>query len=163
MIIAAWRLVKTRHLAGAFDGEGAREYGGRWNSPGMAVVYLAETLSLAALEVLVHLHDASPLPAYSAVPVHFDARLMWAVKLRDLPRDWRASPPPPELRAIGDAWVRAGKSAVLAVPSAVVETERIFLLNPAHPGFRRVHIGRPQPFAMDERLVKPRGRPTRVP
>ena len=154
MIVAAWRLVKTRHLAGAFDGEGAREYGGRWNSPGVAAVYLAESLALAALEVLVHLHDAGPLPAYSAVPVHFDARLMKPVPRGDLPADWRASPPPAALHAIGDAWLRAGKSAVLAVPSAVVATERIFLLNPAHPGFRRVRIGRPQPFAMDERLVR---------
>ena len=152
MIVAAWRLVKTRHLAGAFDGEGAREYGGRWNSPGVAVVYLAESLALAALEVLVHLQDAGPLPSYSAVPVHFDARLMMTLPRTDLPADWRASPPPMALRELGDAWVRAGKSVVLAVPSAVVEMERIFLLNPAHAAFRRVHIGQPQPFAMDDRL-----------
>jgi RES domain-containing protein len=156
VIVEAWRLVKTRHLAHAFDGEGARLFGGRWNSPGLQVVYLAESLSLAALEVLVHLHDTTPLPAYSAIPVHFDARLMKTLRRSELPTDWRASPPPASLRAIGDAWVRAGKSAVLAVPSAVVESERIFLVNPAHPGFRRIRIGRPQPFAMDARLIKPR-------
>lgn len=152
MLVAAWRLVKTRHRATAFDGEASREYGGRWNSPGVAVVYLAESLALAALEVLVHLHDAGPLSAYSALPVHFDARLMTSLPRRGLPRGWRASPPPPALRAVGDGWVRGGKSVVLAVPSAVVESERIFLLNPAHPAFRRVPIGLPHPFAMDERL-----------
>ena len=155
MIVEAWRLVKTRYLAGAFDGKGAREFGGRWNSPGVAVVYLAESLALAALEVLVHLHDTSPLPAYSAIPVRFDARLVKTLAARDLPGNWRASPPPADLRALGDAWARGMKSPLLAVPSAVVETERLFLLNPVHPGFRRVRTGRPQPFAMDARPVRP--------
>jgi len=150
--IAAWRLVKTRYLATAFDGEGAREFGGRWNSPGVAVVYLAESLALAALEVLVHLQDTGPLPAYSAVPVHFDARLMVSLQPGELPRDWRASPPPGSLKTLGDAWVREGQSAVLAVPSAVVESERLYLLNPAHPSFPRVRRGKARPFAIDARL-----------
>jgi RES domain-containing protein len=163
-MVGAWRLLKTRYLAGAFDGEGAREFGGRWNSPGVPVVYLAESLALAALEVLVHLQDAGPLPAYSAIPVHFDARLMHTLSAQDLPADWRTSPPPAVLRAIGDAWVRSGKSVVLAVPSAVVESERIFLLNPAHRAFRKVRIGPAQPFAMDARLVPSAGgRPRRQP
>jgi RES domain-containing protein len=152
VIIVAWRLVKTRYLANAFDGEGAREYGGRWNSPGVAVVYLAESLALAALEVLVHLQDTGPLSAYTAVPVQFDARLMKAVPSADLPRDWRSSPPPATLRALGDAWVRAGRSAVLAVPSAIVESERLFLVNPAHPAFAGLRRGKPRPFAFDARL-----------
>jgi len=156
--VEAWRLVKARHLAHAFDGEGARLYGGRWNSPGVPVVYLAESLSLAALEILVHLQSTEPLTAYAAIPVRFDPRLMKTVPHRALPKDWRASPGPAALRAIGDAWARAGKSAVLAVPSAVVESERIFLLNPAHPSFVRFHRGRPQPFAFDARLKPRQGR-----
>jgi RES domain-containing protein len=150
--IEAWRLVKTRHLAHAFDGEGARLYGGRWNSPGLGVVYLAESLSLAALEILVHLQSTAPLVAFAAIPVRFDARLMRSVPAKALPADWRASPPPAALRTIGDAWLAEARSAVLAVPSAVVESERIFLVNPAHPGFARMHRGRPRPFAFDARL-----------
>jgi RES domain-containing protein len=86
--------------------------------------------------------------------VHFDATLMKAVPFADLPRDWRSSPPPPALRAIGDAWVHFGSSAVLAVPSAVVESERLFLVNPAHPAFARVRPGSSRPFAFDARLSK---------
>lgn len=152
MIIEAWRLVKTGHLADAFDGEGARRFGGRWNSPGIPVVYLAESLALAALEVLVHLQTAQPLAAYSAIPVRFNAKLMKQLRVTELPRTWRTSPPPAALRAIGDEWVRAGKSVVLAVPSAVVDPERIFLLNPAHPSFGRLRIGEARPFAIDARL-----------
>jgi RES domain-containing protein len=156
VIIDAWRLVKTRYLANAFDGEGAREHGGRWNSPGVAVVYLAESLALAALEVLVHLQDTGPLSAYTAVPVQFAARLMKALPSAELPRDWRSSPPPATLRALGDGWVRAGRSAVLAVPSAIVESERLFLANPAHPAFSGLRRGRPRPFAFDARLSMPK-------
>ena len=54
-MIRAWRIVKTRYSADAFSGEGARLYGGRWNSPGVAMVYTAGSKSLATLEVLVHL------------------------------------------------------------------------------------------------------------
>lgn len=152
MTIDAWRLVKTRHLAHAFDGEGAHRYGGRWNSAGVRVVYLAESLSLAALEILVHLQATEPLTAYTAIPVRFDPKLVKTVSPGALPEDWRASPGPAALRAIGDEWVKEAKSALLAVPSAVVESERIFLLNPAHPSYARIHCGQPQPFAFDARL-----------
>ena len=57
----AWRLVKARHAAGAFDGEGARLHGGRWNSRGARVVYVSSSRSLAALELLVHLEIAEAL------------------------------------------------------------------------------------------------------
>ena len=56
-------------------------------------------------------------------------------------------------RAVGDAWVRAGRSAVLAVPSAIVPEELNYLLNPAHPGFRTIAIGKPVLFAFDPRLL----------
>jgi RES domain-containing protein len=152
VILEAWRLVKTRHLAHAFDGEGARLFGGRWNAPGVRVVYLAESLALAALEVLVHMQDAQPLRAYSAIPVHFDAKLVKALRPAELPRGWRATPAPAALREVGDAWIRAGRHAVLEVPSAIVESERIFLVNPEHAAFKRMRIGKPQGFVFDARL-----------
>lgn len=157
MTVTAWRLVKTRYLPHAFDGEGARLCGGRWNSPGVTVVYLAESLALAALEVLVHIRSARPLTAYSAIPVRFDARLVRTLGEPELPADWHAAKPPIALHDIGDAWVAGGGSPVLSVPSAVVRSERIFVLNPAHPGFKRIRIGTAQPFALDDRL-KPRRR-----
>ena len=52
----AWRMVKEKHAATASDGEGAWLFGGRWNSRGTRGVYTSATLSLAALESLVHLN-----------------------------------------------------------------------------------------------------------
>lgn len=149
-----WRLVKTRYAATAFDGEGARLYGGRWNSPGVRVVYGAGSVALAILEVLVHLNASELLPAYSLVSAEVPDDLVELLPAAALPANWKASPPPAETVAVGDGWVAAGRTAALAVPSAVVETERNYLLNPAHPGFSRIVVGLPERFAFDPRLAR---------
>jgi RES domain-containing protein len=149
-----WRIVKSARAATAFDGEGARLYGGRWNSPGLAVVYTAENVSLAALELLVHLQESALLASYSLLPATFPAGLVSALETAALPARWNAYPGPARLRELGDAWLAERRSAVLAVPSAVVPAERNYLLNPAHPDFRKVTLGPPQRFAFDRRLAK---------
>ena len=151
-MIRAWRIVKAKHVADAFDGEGARLLGGRWNSPGRRVVYTAENAALAALEMLVHLGRMGTLPAYVVISCDFDEKLVTEVK--DLPANWRAFPAPPALQAIGDAWLESVKSPVLRVPSAIVPSENNYLLNPAHPKFRRIVIGKPEKFELDVRLLK---------
>ena len=149
-----WRLVKTRLAASAFDGEGARRYGGRWNSPGLSVAYASETISLAMLEVMVHLRTGEILPSYSRISAEIPDGLVRAISPGSLPPNWKVYPAPAETAAIGDAWVRTGSTPVLMVPSVVVETEHNFLLNPAHPDFGRITIGAPQPFPFDVRLKK---------
>jgi RES domain-containing protein len=153
-LFTAWRIVKRRFADSAFDGESARLFGGRWNSPGVAVVYVASTRSLAALEMAVHLDRSTLLSAFVVIPCEFDERFVTAVAHDKLPARWRRDPPPPELAQIGDAWVKAAQSAVLAVPSAIIEEETNFLLNPAHPDFSRIRIKEPQDFDFDQRLIK---------
>ena len=151
---SAWRLTKTRYLATAWDGEGARTSGGRWNSVGTAVVYTSATLSLALVETLVHV-PSGVLPAYTAVPIEFDDSLVAVVDAADLPRNWKDQPAPPETRAIGDSWVGSSKSALLRVPSVVVPSEFNYVVNPRHPDFGRIRIGAPMPFPFDPRLPPP--------
>jgi RES domain-containing protein len=151
-VLQAWRLTKTRYLAAAWDGEGARRAGGRWNSVGTAVVYTSATLSLALAETLVHL-PGGVLPAYTAIPVRFEEALVSVLEEKDVPADWTKSPPPASTQAIGDAWVSSKRTAVLRVPSVVVPVEFNYLLNPAHPDFRRAAIGAPVPFPFDPRLA----------
>ncbi len=146
----AWRLVKARHAATAFDGEGARLHGGRWSSPGTRIVYTAESPALAVLEVLVHLQASAPLAAYVMFEVQVPEDLVQA--LARPPAGWRRLPAPDSTRRFGDAWVRAAKSVALSVPSVVSPGERLLLLNPAHADFRRVVVGKAQPFALDPRL-----------
>lgn len=149
---SAWRLTKTKYLAAAWDGEGAAKAGGRWNPPGVPVVYASGSLSLALVEVLVHL-PAEILPAYSAVPVDFDAALVTALAPARLPKNWKDTPPPPATQAVGADWVASGTSAVLRVPSVVVPGEFNFVLNPAHRDFGKIVIGAAMPFPFDPRLL----------
>jgi len=152
---SAWRLVKTKYLANAFDGEGARLSGGRWNSHGVSVVYVSQSLSLALVEALVHLKDSGILPAYSAVRVEFDEALITTVALTDLPPNWKSHPAPAETRAIGDTWVAGNASALLRVPSVVVPSEFNYVINPNYPDFPLIRMEAPIPFPFDPRLSTP--------
>ena len=154
MTITAWRIVKARHAVGAFDGEGARVEGGRWNSPGTPLVYTSQSAALAALEMLVHLGRPSMLPAYVLIPCVFDDAVVSRLDRKRLPRNWRVYPAPSALPMIGDEWVKSSTSAVLEVPSAVIEADSNYLLNPHHPDFHAIRVMNPQPFEFDLRLLK---------
>ena len=146
----AWRILKEKHAATAFTGEGAAKSGGRWNSRGVFLVYTSGTKSLAMLENLVHLNP--PMRStYVAIPLKFDDGLIETFPVKALPADWRTEPPPPSTKVIGDHWVKSARSAVLALPS-VITGEMNYLLNPAHPDFKKIRPGKPEPFAFDPRL-----------
>ena len=153
-MIRAWRVVKSKHASHAFDGEGSRLYGSRWNSPGVKIVHVSETLSLAILEIIAHLQNSAPLPQYVVFSVDFDTSLVARVEMSELSPDWRASPSPSAAQQIGDLWVRRASSAVLEVPSALIPHERNYLLNPSHPAFTRVVISAQMPFDVDSRVFR---------
>jgi len=153
-MIAAYRLCKTRHLASAFTGEGAKIHGGRWNSPGIAVVYAASSLSLATLEVLVHLEDPEAFARlFSWIPLEIPENLIEEIEREFLPYDWFGDESHASTQAVGDAWLKSMRSPVLAVPSVVTPTEWNFLLNPAHRKFNDIKIGEATAFRPDPRLV----------
>ena len=148
-----WCLCQRRYAASAFDGEGARRYGGRWNPVGVRVVYTSESISLAALEALVHVDPPEAPEDLVVIPVDIPNDMgITEVTSRGLPGGWRSSPGPPRLQQVGLNWVRTGQTAVLSVPSVVVPEERNYLMNPAHPDFARIRRGRPKAFAIDSRL-----------
>jgi len=146
----AWRIVKEKHAATAFSGQGAAKMGGRWNSRGVAVVYTSGTKSLAALETLVHLNPPV-LFRYVAFHIEFDEALVET--LDTLPPDWQAEPAGPSTKVLGDGWVREARSAVLGVPSIIISGEPNYLLNPAHSDFKKIAIGSLEAFAFDPRLL----------
>ncbi|MCX5662807.1 MAG: RES family NAD+ phosphorylase [Planctomycetota bacterium] len=153
MSVKAWRIVKGKHAAKAFTGEGARLAGGRWNSPGVAMVYASGSAALAMLEMLVHLQSEELLNRYVTFEISFGEALVRTLAPADLPRNWRSSPAPSSLQRIGDAWIASSASAVLRVPSAVVPAEPNYLLNPAHPDFSRIALGPKRPARFDPRLI----------
>jgi RES domain-containing protein len=145
-VLTVWRLLKSRHAASAFDGEGARLYGARWNSPGVRVAYAADSPALAVLEVLVHLQNPRILESYSIVRAEIPDELVASLSPADLPPDWADSPVPPSTQSIGDSWIRVGGSAVLRVPSTVVRAAYNHLLNPDHPNYARIGVSSPEPL-----------------
>jgi RES domain-containing protein len=121
------------------------------------MVYTAQSAALGALEILVHVNSSVLLSSYVLIPCTFDPRLVLQVDRMHLPERWREHPALPQLQSLGDAWIKNGLSAVMAVPSAVIAMESNYLLNPAHPDFGAIAIGAPQPFDFDARLVRDAG------
>jgi RES domain-containing protein len=155
MPLSLWRIVKAKHVAAAFDGEGARRYGGRWNPRGTPVVYLGGTLSLAALETFVHLAPEDARLALIAIEVVVPDRVEIAdLPTKALPPDWRNEPSPHSTQAIGKDWVKRAETALLRLPSIIVPREFNYLLNPNHATFTKLKIQPPMPFGFDSRMWK---------
>lgn len=150
----AWRIVHQDFAASPFDGEGARLTGGRWNSEGTPVVYTAGTLSLALLEIIVHLEIKEALQYFKAIPITFSDTLIEPVPANALPLTWNSTPPTFKTKTIGDEWIRQSASAILRVPSAVVPNELNFLLNPHHPDFKKIEIGDVIDLPADPRIFE---------
>jgi RES domain-containing protein len=155
-MLTAWRIARRSHAKAAFTGEGARLYGGRWNSSGTRIIYTAQSQALAVLEMLVHLDSPLLLRSYVLFEVQIDPKLVTNISRSSLPRNWRRDPIPREAQQVGDAWVKSARSAVLAVPSVLVPDELNYLLNPLHADFAKLKIGRAQPYEFDARLIHKR-------
>jgi RES domain-containing protein len=156
MKIRAWRVVKKKHADEAFSGQGALKFGGRWNSIGTRLVYTSESLALAAIEILAGGISTGLLGSFAKIPVDFDGSLVEALPVSRIPKDWSGYPPGLKTQIIGDAWVRESKSVLLKVPSVVIREEFNYLINPAHPNFKKLAIGKSEDFSFDKRLIGPR-------
>ena len=154
MILKAWRIIKATYKNKAFTGNGARMYGGRWNSRGVPVIYTAGSLALASIEMVVNLPSPKLLESFVRIPVRFNTRLVENMSLDELPSKWQSRPVSPYTQALGDKWIKEQRSAVLKVPSVVVPEEFNFLLNPAHPDFKKIEVGKPVVYPFDPRLAK---------
>ncbi len=146
---SVYRVCRARYAR--LDGEGARIVGGRWNSPGRTVVYMAESVALAVLENLVHLAAQDFPTAYVCVTavIPDEIAITTEQELRQRHDFWRLSP-----QALGDWWLESRESAVLEVGSVVVAQERNYLLNPAHPEFAKIAVDPPALFHFDPRLFR---------
>jgi RES domain-containing protein len=148
----AFRIVKKRHALVAFSGDGAREYGGRWNLSGTPMVYAAQTRALAALESLAHYAGAERRIAFVVFELEVPDALVLRLPSRRLPDDWRREEPSASTQAIGSEWQRGGESVALLVPSVLIPQEFCLLLNPEHPDTKKVMVRFPEPFELDSRL-----------
>lgn len=146
----AYRFVSTRFPDG-LSCEGARRYGGRWNSKGIAVLYCASSESLAMLELRVHSPHPYPRTRWRfALEVPEDA--LTPLEAEELPRGWNALPPGPASKRFGDAWAASNSTLGLLVPSVIAPDEKNVVLNPSHPRFQEVRILTKRRIVLDKRL-----------
>jgi len=147
-----WRICRRRHAAAAASGEGARLYGGRWNSRGVSVVYASASLALAAVETFVNLSPNLQPPDLVSVEGEIpDALHIDRLDVKALPANWLRTRDE-RLRRFGDEWIRQGKTVALLVPSAAIQGEWNILLNPAHPDFPHIKFLEPESFDFDVRM-----------
>jgi RES domain-containing protein len=149
--VIVFRLSKAAFVT--LDGEGARLYGGRWNSPGRPMVYTAQSPSLAVLEVLVHLDLPLDL-------MPDDYRLL-AIDVPDgAPIETLAATPADigACQAAGDDFLSRGASLAMIAPSVVVPRESNVLLNVSHVAMADVRVVSNDPFSFDPRLIDPSAR-----
>ena len=146
----AWRIADGRFEP--FSAIGASLVGGRWNSPGLGVIYASRSYAGAMLETLAHAGIGRVPKTHVAIEIAIARDV--AVERTDessLPAGWDDS----DLRiarAFGDAWIRDRRTAVLVVPSVLARRQDNVLLNPQHPGFKKVVAGPPEPVIWDARL-----------
>lgn len=137
------------------SGEGARIFGGRWNSPGYAALYTAGNSSLAMLEKLVYVHSdifmRSQVLMTLEIPDHLPIS---ELTVAELPEHWDAISHPLEIVQKGDAFLREGVAVALKVPSAINFRDTNVMLNPRHPGIKEIEILAVEPLLFDDRLFK---------
>ena len=147
-----WRICRRRYALEAASGEGARLYGGRWNSRGVRVIYASTSLALAAVETFVNLEpNLRPTDLVSIEGEIPETLAIGKLDPKDLPANWYATRDE-SLRHFGDEWVEAGNTVALLVPSAAVRGEWNLLLNPAHADFNKIAFWEPRMFEFDVRM-----------
>lgn len=145
------------YQANDLSGKGAEITGGRWNEEGVAVVYAAESRSLACLETVVHL-AAGGLPLNRYLVEISIPDPVWAVARREtppsLPAGWDAEPARRASIGFGTEWLRSGSSAILVIPSVIVPEECCVLFNPAHPDSTSMSAVKSRRWLYDPRLTR---------
>ena len=146
-----YRLINCVY-ADDLSGNGARLYGGRWNSEGRAMVYLASSRALAVLEALAHLSPTNMPDDFCMMTIEAPDDVE-ELNAAILPADWQEYPEKQILKQTGNDFLKNAANLLLKVPSALVNEEYNYLMNPLHPKAKLVKIVSKRPFSFDERLL----------
>ena len=140
-------------FADDLTGNGARLTGGRWNSKGLPLVYTSSSRALCTAEVAVHVPLGILPHDYSIITIAVPDTVSFQVfDYKKLPQAWSRFPYDPLTQSIGDNFIKAGKDAIFKVPSAVVQGDFNYLINPMHPDIKKVKIKSIESYKWDKRL-----------
>ena len=145
-----YRIGSSRYPAN--DGNGAAQYGGRWNHKGLPLIYATESRALCALEILAAGHEFAN--DYIAIPIEIpDDITRRVLSITELPQGWNSAEHGNSTRELGTTWAHSMETVILVVPSAVLPREQNYLINPQHPDFGRVTFHDAETFFFDQRLT----------
>ncbi|RYE77421.1 MAG: RES domain-containing protein [Oxalobacteraceae bacterium] len=156
-MIRAWRIATDTpgYTADDLTGAGAKISGGRWNRPGSALLYCASNISLAVLETFIHLGAGGlPLNRYLVELAIPDDVWERAIVLHAPPVGWDAIPTGKVSLDEGDRWLKANRSALLIVPSVIVQEEWNVLVNPMHADAAAIAARKVRKWTYDPRLTR---------
>lgn len=146
-----YRLSKAQY-AQDLSGKGAELVGGRWNSRGNAMLYTSQSIALCVTEIAVHVPLGILPKDYQLIHIEIpDEDLL---EMKRLPKDWQSFPHSNSTQMIGDKFLKEHKHLVFKVPSAAVQGEFNFLINPRHKNFNHIKIVKIENFNFDERLFR---------
>jgi|TARA_B110000240_G_scaffold149994_1_gene166136 RES domain-containing protein len=149
-----FRLSKRKYSK-ELNGKGAAKSGNRWNSKGTEIIYTAESRALAMAEVAVHLTLATLPSDYVLIEIEIpDNIIIKEIILKELVEDWNNHPPNSNTQKIGDEFIDSIKECLLKVPSAVVQGDSNYLINPYHTDFKKIKIIEITDFPFDKRIFK---------
>lgn len=156
--VSCHRIVHQRFLDTNFSGKGASDHGGRWNTKGTAIVYLASSCALASLEILIHIDNPKEIKSFYSTRIDIPSSQIEDLPTGWLPLDWNTSDNA-ALKEFGDRWAASGRKAFLRVPSAAYTLdgepgpEFNVLANPSHPSFKLATIHSPVLLALHPNLA----------
>jgi RES domain-containing protein len=136
------------------SGYGAEKTGGRWNSKGIPVLYTAASRALAVVEIAVHVPFGIVPVNYFLATIDIPDKDILKLNLKDLSSNWNKYPFVRDTQTIGNNFIRGNEHLVLQVPSATVDGDFNYLVNPRHPDFKKVKVKSIDPFVFDIRLFK---------
>lgn len=148
-----YRIAQEKY-AEDLSGNGARLFGGRWNSEGQFALYTSFTRSLALLETLAHtpaklLQVKTYLLITLLIP---DTTTIQSLETKKLPHGWNDVEISPFTQKTGDQFLIAKKNLGLAVPSVLMPEEFNYILNPLHVDFKKVKIINKRRIHFDKRV-----------
>lgn len=146
-----FRISNTKY-AGDISGRGAEKAGGRWNQKGHPMLYTCQSRALAAMELAVHITLSTIQHDYQILTLEIPDVAVKVFPEEQLPEDWKQFPFPGTTQRIGTNWLIANETLAMKVPSAVIEGDYNYLINPNHPKFNEVKITSSKPFEFDTRL-----------
>jgi RES domain-containing protein len=149
-----YRISKKEHSN--LEGHGGLYYPGRWHEVGYKVIYTAQHRSLAALEYLVHLSNASLLQSDFVISTIYlpDKVPHEIISNEMLSENWTNIQRVTITRKMGTNFLKSNTNLYLQVPSAIIHGEYNFIINPNNPLVNYCKILNENNFRFDGRLMK---------